>query len=428
MESLYADEAAVVARLNSLLDGCQKSPYYRDALPASRIDSLRDFERFPFLTADLLRAHTPPQSFDLLAGRPNGAFVFSTGGTTGIPKYTYRNLDDFGENHFIYDALEVGPDDVAANLFMPGIWGAYTNHEQGLMQRRCVIVPIGGFGLEEPFLDASLQTMVDTGVNFLIGVPSAIVHFAQVLERRRADYDIKITKVCVCGEVMYDSVYAYLREVLHEPRIISFYSSVDCSVMGVQSLACEPRDYHLLDHVYMELVDDEGRPVRGANRRGHVVITLMKDRLLPIVRYKIGDAAMFYEPSQADEHGRLKFKVLGRSDDIVIVASVHITMGAIMKAISTVDKMSPHAQVTLRRRNYIDHLTITVETNGRLSDEEKEARAGRVLAQLLRDDSHLKDAADSGKCNPVVVDVVDPQTIPRNPKTGKIKRIVDLRE
>jgi len=428
VKDLYPNETKLVERLNRLLDFCrEKSPYYRRAMPAETVGSLEEWARLPILDAETVRLNTPPQSHDLFAGKPRGAFVFSTGGTTGSPKYTYRNLDDFGENHFAYDGLELGEDDVVANLFMPGIWGAYTNHEKGLEQRRCTIVPIGAFGLEEVFIDSSLRTMVDTGVNMLIGVPSTIVRFAQLLEHRPEKDELRINKIYTLGEMMYQSTYDYLKKTFDDPRVMSVYSSVDCSLMGAQDASCDITEYRVLDHVYIELLDSKGRLVTEAGKRGDVIVTLMKERLTPMVRYRIGDAAVYCDVERNRGHERPLLRVLGRSDDTIIVASVHISLQAVMNIASSIEGLSPNLQLRVKNHEHRDHLTIMVETSEPTPGVRRAEFARRIEQELVGQDSHLKDAVEQRKCDPVVIEVVEPGTIPRRPKTGKIKRILDSR-
>lgn len=428
LQDLYSDEPALVERLNRLLGFCRaNSPYYRRALPAGPVASLAEYAELPLLDADLLRQNTPPKSRDLFAGPPRGAFVFSTGGTTGSPKYTFRNFDDFGENHFAFDGLEVDENDVVANLFMPGIWGAYTNHEKGLEQRRCTVVPIGAFGLEEAFLDSSLRTMVDTGVNMVIGVPSTVVRFAQVLEHRPEREQLKIRKIYTLGEMMYESVYRYLKKAFDEPRVMSVYSSVDCSLMGVQDAQCAPTEYRVLDHVYIELLDPSGRLITEPEKTGDVIVTLMKERLTPMVRYRIGDAASFCALERNAGCNRPLLRVLGRNDDTVIIASVHVSLQAVMDIVTAIDGLSPNVQMRVDKHGHRDHLTIAVETSETMTGVQKAEHARRVEQVLIGNDSHLKDAIEHRKCEPVTIEIVDPESIPRRPKTGKIKRIVDLR-
>lgn len=428
LQDFYSAEPILVERLNRLLGFCREnSPYYHRVIPAREVASLAEYAELPLLDADLLRQNTPPRGRDLFAGPPRGAFVFSTGGTTGSPKYTFRNFDDFGENHFAFDGLEVDENDVVANLFMPGIWGAYTNHEKGLEQRRCTVVPIGAFGLEEAFLDSSLRTMVDTGVNMVIGVPSTIVRFAQVLEQRPEREQLRIRKVYTLGEMMYDSVYRYLRKAFDEPRVMSVYSSVDCSLMGVQDASCAPTEYRVLDHVYIELLDRDGRLITEPDQPGDVIVTLMKERLTPMVRYRIGDAASFCAVERNDGCSRPLLRVHGRNDDTVIIASVHVSLQAVMDIVTAIDGLSPNVQMRVDKHGHRDHLTIAIETLEAISERQKIEHARQIEQVLINNDSHLKDAIEQRKCEPVTIEIVDPGALPRRSKTGKIKRIVDSR-
>ena len=55
--------------------------------------------------------------------------------------------------------------------------------------------------------------------------------------------------------------------------------------------ACPAGSYHInAEHVIVEVVDDAGNPARpGAP--GRVLVTTLQNRIMPLVRYEIGDYA-----------------------------------------------------------------------------------------------------------------------------------------
>jgi phenylacetate-CoA ligase len=54
---------------------------------------------------------------------------------------------------------------------------------------------------------------------------------------------------------------------------------------------CPAGSYHVnAEHVVLEIIDDRGRPA-GPGEMGRVLVTTLENRLMPLVRYEIGDYA-----------------------------------------------------------------------------------------------------------------------------------------
>lgn len=58
---------------------------------------------------------------------------------------------------------------------------------------------------------------------------------------------------------------------------------------------CSYGQMHICDHIYLELIDDEGNIIEQPNKVGNVVVTSLKQRTMPFIRYKIGDLAYYVE-------------------------------------------------------------------------------------------------------------------------------------
>ena len=73
-------------------------------------------------------------------------------------------------------------------------------------------------------------------------------------------------------------------------------------------------------HVYLEIVDDLGNPVSDG-KMGHVLVTCLTNKAMPLIRYKLGDLAIKlpeeeYPKNRAFNYPLLK-KVIGRETDVI---------------------------------------------------------------------------------------------------------------
>jgi phenylacetate-coenzyme A ligase PaaK-like adenylate-forming protein len=67
------------------------------------------------------------------------------------------------------------------------------------------------------------------------------------------------------------------------------------------------------DGCIVELVDEHHRPVAPGTPSAAVLVTNLSNRLQPLIRYELTDA--FVQQPAAAEHGHLRARVSGRSDD-----------------------------------------------------------------------------------------------------------------
>jgi len=394
----------------------ENSLYYGETL--KKINNMQEFEELPIINGDTLKKNLPPNNTNLLSGPLESAFVFSTGGTTGTPKYSFRDLKDFNDNHLYFDALDIKSTDVVANLFTPGIWGTYTSHNIGLEQVGCVIVPIGASDITGNLAELNIKTMQKLGVNTLLGTPSIIVLLINKLKELSIKLDIK--KVYTVGEMMFETTANYIKSFFDGVNIKSMYGSVDCAGIGVQCINCNLSDYHVLDYVYVEILDDDNN-VLPKGSIGNIVVTVLKNRLVPIIRYKLGDQGVILKDKC--NCGKEILRVLGRCDDKFIVASAIISLKSIEDTIKEFDGLNGRYQIKLTKKNNKDQLTVIIEAEN-ASDDLK----NRILESLYVKELELEEVVKEGKCNEPEICLVPLYDIEVNSHSGKIKRIIEERK
>ena len=110
-------------------------------------------------------------------------------------------------------------------------------------------------------------------------------------------------------------------------------------------------------------------------------------------------------------------KVLGRSDDMLIIRGVNVFPSQVESVLLGLGETSPHYQLIVDRADNLDNLTVLVEmTENMFSDEIRrlEVLEHKIEAELA---SALSVSAK--------VRLVSPKTIERS--EGKAKRVIDKR-
>jgi phenylacetate-CoA ligase len=96
-----------------------------------------------------------------------------------------------------------------------------------------------------------------------------------------------LKKVFTGSEVLDDPVRQHARDALGV-EIADSYGTTE----GFIAWQCPAGRYHVnAEHMLLEIVDDEDREV-APGQMGRVVVTTLENRLMPLVRYEIGDYAV----------------------------------------------------------------------------------------------------------------------------------------
>lgn len=159
------------------------------------------------------------------------------------------------------------------------------------------------------------------------------------------------------------------------------------------------------DGCIVELVDADDRPVPPGTPSDAVLVTVLENRLQPLIRYRLTDT--FVEQPRTAAHGYLRAQVEGRSDDVLRfgAVSVHplVVRSVLVHAPDVVDyrvRQTPHG--------------IAVDLLAPHGTDREALRAG--LAAAL---------AGAGVHSPEVsVEVVS--ELPRDRDSGKLRRFVPL--
>ena len=104
-----------------------------------------------------------------------------------------------------------------------------------------------------------------------------------------------------------------LKTVFPNVRIASIgYASVDAGLIGASSRDCALGEHRAFEpHTLLEIVDElTGEVIEECDRTGLLVVTNLTRRLMPLLRYPVGDRACWREPSTTPMR---KFALKGRS-------------------------------------------------------------------------------------------------------------------
>ena len=140
---------------------------------------------------------------------------------------------------------------------------------------------------------------------------------------------------------------------------------------------------------------------------------------LPLIRYRTHDVGYIIpEPCKCGRtHARIS-KLLGRTDDMLIIRGVNVFPSQIESVLTSLEGIAPHYQLLVDRVNNRDSLTVLVEmTEENFTDEVRKIEA--MAVKVRREIENVLGIS-------VDVRLVAPKTITRF--EGKAVRIIDKRK
>jgi phenylacetate-CoA ligase len=167
------------------------------------------------------------------------------------------------------------------------------------------------------------------------------------------------------------------------------------------------------DHFLVEVVDPASGALLPDGEVGELVFTTLTKEALPLLRYRTGDlASLTHEPCPCGRTFARMSRVVGRTDDMLIIRGVNVFPSEIERALLAIPELAPHYQLVVERPGHLDQLTVQAELrDGEQGGERLEAfieeRLGRALGLTAR------------------VDVLNAGGVPRS--EGKALRVLDRR-
>ncbi|MET0372101.1 MAG: hypothetical protein ABW039_12090 [Sphingobium sp.] len=135
------------------------------------------------------------------------------------------------------------------------------------------------------------------------------------------------------------------------------------------------------DVTYLECIDPDGADPVPDGGLGELVVTSLSENYLPIVRYRTGDLVSMDRSQCACGRNHVRFKVLGRTSDQIIVEGRTILPRELMMLIEQHSETRAGLFQIIRTAREMDALKLRVGYDaGRLSDGQDR------LGQRLRDD------------------------------------------
>ena len=173
------------------------------------------------------------------------------------------------------------------------------------------------------------------------------------------------------------------------------------------------------DHFIPEVVDPVTLQPLPEGEQGELVFTCVTKEALPLIRYRTKDIVrLTHEPCECGRTLVKMTKVMGRSDDMLIIRGVNVFPSQVESVLLDIQGVSPYYLLVVDRIGNLDTLEIQVEMAADFPFD-----AVRLIEEK---ENEIKRAVESTLGISAKIRLVGPKSIERS--EGKAKRIVDNRK
>ena len=407
----------------------KNSQYYRqhyENIP----DDVSDLTHLPMVDhSTFWEANTgmPPNNRVLTSSSLVDGAVFRTGGTTAVPKASFVTREELreGAQGWAASLIRAGllPGDRVANLLYGGdLYKGFLDLGLALTE---AAVPNFHLAIGVAPLDAQAWTLQTFSATVLVSMPTVACRLAEYL----IDHDEpsnSVRLILYIVDLLHKDQQVLLRKAFPSARIGPIqYGSVDGGFIGFPDSLPTDNDEDATiytvntQNVIMELISDDGQSITEVGIRGHIVVTNLVRRLMPIIRYPMGDVAEWTDYSSH------KFRLCGRGMVAVRIGDYSFDMSTLKTVVSNV--MTSDAvngfQVIVRREEGMDVMIFRIASHPKDPDR----LAMEMQEELARFKADWAKELEDGYFKALTVEWISIQDLIINTRTGKLREIVDLR-
>jgi len=408
-------------RLRATVARAAAVPFYREALARAGaapgdLRGPEDVRRLPFTVKDDLRRNYP---LGLLAvPRAEVARVHGSSGTTGKPTfvaYTRGDLERWsGLCARFLVAGGLRPGHLVHVAFGYGLFTGGFGLHQGIERVGAGIVPAAGGNTPR-----QVMLLADLRPDALVCTPSYALHIAEVARAEGLDpRALGLSQGHFGGEPWTEEMRQAIEAELGI-RAFNNYGLSEVIGPGVSGECAERGGMHVAeDHFLVECLDPATLEPVPDGRVGELVFTSLTKEAMPVLRYRTRDlAALDRSPCRCGRTGVRMGRVVGRSDDMLIIRGVNVFPSQIEEALLRVEGTAPHYLIEVARPGTLDEAVVKVEVRP------------RDFRDAMREMVDLRDRIDheihSITGIRVKVELVAPNALARS--EGKARRVLDHR-
>ncbi|MDC0335666.1 phenylacetate--CoA ligase [Pseudodesulfovibrio sp.] len=396
----------------------ENSPFYRSrfethGVSPSDITTLDDIRKLPFTTANDLKEGYPMPL--LSVPESDVVRIHGSSGTTGKRKilaYTQNDIDVWKDMFArCYELAGLTVEDRVQICVGYGLWTAGAGFQLGCERFGAMALPVGP-GL----LEIQLQMLTDLKSTCLCSTASMALLMGEEVQKQGLSDKIALKKAIFGAETHTPKMRKQFEEALGLEDSFDIIGMTELYGPGT-GLECEAHEgiHYWSDLYILEILDPETLEPVAPGEVGEMVVTSLKKEASPLIRYRTRDLTRLIPGTCSCGVTMPRMdKIMGRSDDMFIFRGVNIYPGQIGSVLEGFSDLSAEYQISLNRRDGLDHMAVKVECTPGASCGETDTLAKAVATEIRK---HILVRSE--------VAILGPGELPRS--FAKTKRVQDER-
>jgi phenylacetate-CoA ligase len=400
--------------------GFYKKSFDKAGVTPDDLKTLDDLKRFPFTSKQDLRDNYPFGMFAVPMS--NVVRLHASSGTTGrstVVGYTKRDIDIWAELIArCLVAANLTKSDIIHNAYGYGLFTGGLGLHYGAEKLGASVIPMSGGNTKR-----QLMILQDFGPTAICCTPSYALNLAE--QGQAMDIDMRSLKlrVGIFGAEPWSEQMCRQIEEAFDIKALNIYGLSEIMGPGVAMECSDVQEgMHIFeDHFLVETINPKTGEVLSPGEQGELVFTTMTKEAFPLIRYRTRDISRLYpEPCRCGRTSYRMDRVMGRSDDMLIIRGVNVFPSQIEAVLIAIEGLEPHYQLIVDRVGTLDTLEVQVEvTDSQFINADEVKVLQKLEKQLMKD---MKDYLGIT----AKVKLVEPKTIQRS--EGKASRVSDKRK
>lgn len=386
-------------------------------LKPSDIKSVKDLSKLPFTVKHDLRENYPFGMFS--APKSDIVRIHASSGTTGkltVAPLTQNDIEVWSEvTARSLASAGVTKDSTVHIAYGYGLFTGGLGAHYGAEKIGATVVPASSGNTKR-----QLMLMKDLQATHICCTPSYAIFLATELENNGMTIDDLGLQAGVFGAEPWSES---MRKEIEKRLKLKAFDIYGLSEIIGPGVACEcqfQNGSHIQeDHFIPEIIDPDTLEPVPYGQKGELVFTTITKTGQPLVRYRTRDiTSLTIDKCECGRTTARMGRVVGRTDDMLIIRGVNVFPSQIETAIMNVSGVEPHYIIKVDRVNNSDMIEIDVEVGENMISDtvgSLESLKKRIEQEL---NSYIGISA--------IVKLVEPHTIPRS--EGKAVRVIDNRK
>jgi phenylacetate-CoA ligase len=213
--------------------------------------------------------------------------------------------------------------------------------------------------------ERQVKIMKDYRTTALVATPSYALVIADRMEEMGIDAKtLTLRYAMLAGEPWTEAMRAEIESRIYV-KATDNYGLSEIMGPGVAGECLYQDGMHINeDHFIVEVIDSESGEPLEPGQMGELVITTLTKEAFPLIRFRTADVcSLQYEPCQCGRTLVRMSRVVGRSDQVIIIKGINIIPNRVGDIIQEIQGTRPPYQLVVNREGNLDRLTILVEVS-----------------------------------------------------------------